>query len=147
MKQIFQSIKKLNNLSKYVINIFTFMEFIVFFLAIDLIFPIKFEYNYYFPIYFFNPLIYLEFAKETDYNKAYGDSDYIENNFNNLKEKENILFFIINYIQELPKTRKMFSFYNLYLLIVVAILFFINILSWILKSNGKNFSSTSKNNK
>jgi hypothetical protein len=147
MKQIFQSIKKLNILSEFFINIFTFMEFVIFFYALDLIFPIKCVYNYYFPLYFFNPLIYLEFTKENDNYDIYGDSNYLENNYNNLKEKENILSYLINFIQESPKSRKIFTFYNRYMLYANGILFTLNIFSLILKSKIINFSASSKNMK
>lgn len=149
MNKIFTKVKQGNILSENVKHTFTFMEFSLFILAIDLILPIKNQYNYYFPIYFLNPVIFFELTKISNYTLTDGDEKYINATLRNVREIENIVYYTANnYLVNLPNNFKSFSFYNNYLVLVSFSLFFLLAVSFIflifVKEN-KTKSSSIKN--
>jgi len=132
MKNIFTKVKQGNNLNQKIEHLLIIIEFSLFVHAIDIIFPIKNEFNYYFPFYFLNPILYLEFAKVKNATLAYGDPDHINSTLKNVKETENILFYTANnFITKLPKTQKSFCYYENYLVYIMIALSSVIILGFI----------------
>jgi len=145
MNKIFSKAKQGNIINEKIKDFLTIIEFSLFFLAIDIILPVMNEFNFYIPIYFINPIIYLEMTKINNYTFTENDENYINNTLKGVRENENIIYYITDkYIANLPKTIKSFSYYQkidlniiyiLILLIIAGILFLIF-------SNEKNSKSS-----
>jgi len=126
MKKIFTKVKQGNILSERIKHFLTAIEFSLFILVIDMILPINNEFNYYFPFYFLNPILYFELAKTTNYTVTKNDQNYINDTLKLVRESNNILFHIADkYIYKLSIAQKSFCYYNTTLLYCSLALFFV----------------------
>ena len=113
MNKIFTKVRQGNIINRQLTNFLTILELTQFILAIDLIFPINNDYNYYFPIYFLSHFLYMESGKITNYTLTENNPNYINSTLRSTKENNNILYYITNkYIKTLPKDQKYFCFFD-----------------------------------
>lgn len=147
MFKIFTKIKQGSCFSFNLISFVSIFEMTQIIIAIDIIFPIKNEFNIYLPFYIFSPFLYLELLKKSQSDES---NDLLKSYNSLLKNNTNVISYFSNrFLKKNLVFDNYYSEYENYLIFIVFSIFALVILAfcYLLFLNEKDSKNSTMKNK